>query len=460
MQENAYRTVNKELTVDEIKKLVNRFKSDSKKFQTLEDYYHVRNTAIEAVTKDENAPNHKMKHAYAKYITDIQTGYFMGQPVAYYADDTLLSSLENLQAIYNANDEQAENAELARTASVNGIAYELLYADENGDVRFANVSPLNTFIVYDMTLRNNIIAAIRTYTYKDATTDKDKTFIHCYENNRVRYFEGDDDAIALVAEQPHYFNDVPVVVYENNPECMGDFEPVLTQIDAYDKEQSNTLDDMDTFTDAYLMLTNMSGTDDEDVKDMRKKKILMFDDNGKAEWLIKNVNDAWVENMKTRIQNDIHKFSKTPDLTDEKFGGNLSGVSLRYKLLALEQSRATKERSFKKALKRRMKLIAEFGNGANRIQGYEDFEIRFNNFLPQNILESAQIVSLLANYLSQETLLSLLPFVDDPSEEVEKREKEKLDNASKNMQMLMDSYQVDEGESNEPNGQETASNNA
>lgn len=43
----------------------------------------------------------------------------------------------------------------------------------------------------------------------------------------------------------------------------------------------------------------------------------MLLDDDDARWLIKEVNDAWVENYKDRVRRDIHKLSYTPDMKDE-----------------------------------------------------------------------------------------------------------------------------------------------
>ena len=45
---------------------------------------------------------------------------------------------------------------------------------------------------------------------------------------------------------------VPIVRYKNNDERMGDYERVLTLIDAYDRLQSDRIDDKDQFIDAGL----------------------------------------------------------------------------------------------------------------------------------------------------------------------------------------------------------------
>lgn len=431
----------------EIRSLVDNFLSYKHRYENLEDYYTAKHRAIMAVTKEPGIPNNKIINAYPKYITDVQTGYFIGQPVSYSADDGAEDVLEKLQVVFDYNGEQAENAELAKSASVCGRSFELLYADADGNARFTCVSPTEMFQVLDTSVENNMVCAIRTYAYKmyDGSVIK---YVQCYDKYSTRYFEYDEEGFRLVDEQPNYFGDVPVVVYENNSNSMGDFEHVLTEIDAYDKQQSNTLNDMEQFSDAYMVFKNLLGTTEDDITDMRKKKLILLDETGSAEWLIKDVNDTWIENFKTRLQNDIHKFSGTPDLTDENFGSNLSGVSLRYKLLAMEQIRATKERYFKKGLQRRIELLCNFLRITTNIGDYTKINMKFNNILPQNLLEASQIVGNLAPYLSKETLLSLLPFVENAQEEIDKKEKEDLEssNASYNaLMMSQDDNQTQQG---------------
>ena len=63
--------------------------------------------------------------------------------------------------------------------------------------------------------------------------------------------------------------------------------------------------------------------------------------------------------------------------------------------------------------------------------------MKFNNTLPQNLLELSQIVGNLSPYLSNETLLSLLYFVDDPQAEIERKEAEQDEQAAKNYASMM-----------------------
>ena len=132
-----------------------------------------------------------------------------------------------------------------------------------------------------------------------------RKYVREYDATTVRTFDY-SDGMVLLSEEPHYWGDVPVIVYENNREGLGDFEPVISLIDAYDKLQSNTLNDMEQFTDAYLKLRNMSGTTADDLAMMRKQKAILLDDDGEADWLVKSINDAWVENYKKEAQAALH----------------------------------------------------------------------------------------------------------------------------------------------------------
>lgn len=438
--ERIFRTTSTEqLEPIEIRQLTEQFLSLGMHYVRLDDYYRVRNQPIMAMQKPEDIPNNKVANAFAKYISDTLTGYFLGQPVVYGVDaDGSQQVLDRLQECFDYNDEQSENYRLGLMASINGVAYELLYLDEDGRARFAAIDPREMFAVYDATISNRLICAIRTYVYRLYDGEEVRHY-ECYDALQTRHFIRDSQGFRLIEETPNYFGDVPVVVYENNDQWMGDFEPVITLIDAYDKVQSNTLNDMEQFTDAYMKFRNLSGTTAEDLAEMRKKKIILLDDDGEADWLVKSVNDTWVENFKTRLQNDIHKFSGTPDMTDESFGGNVSGVSLRYKLIGMEQIRAAKERCFKVGLQRRIELLCNHFRlrSTDDLEAYTSITMTFNNTLPQNVLELSQIVGNLADLLSEETKLKLLPFIEDPAAEIEKREAEKEERTATNYDRLM-----------------------
>lgn len=223
----------------------------------------------------------------------------------------------------------------------------------------------------------------------------------------------------------HYWNDVPFCEYVNNRERIGDFEGVLSEIDAYNRVQSNTANYFQYNDDAILKVTRLGDVDSKDIAQMKRERAVILEDGGDVGWILKTVDDTALENYKNRLREDIHLGANVPNMTDEAFGGNLSGVAVSYKLWGLEQICAIKERKFKRALQRRIELITHVLNLLGHNYDYRDLDMQFRRNKPQNILEQSQIIGNLSSMLPKETLLQLLPFVDNPKEELEKLEEEK-----------------------------------
>ncbi|MDQ0176001.1 phage portal protein [Bacillus chungangensis] len=391
------------------------------RYETLEGYYR-GNHSILARTVGENKPNNKLVSNYAKYITDISTGYFMGRPVTYDSDKE--EYLNQLFSVLDRNYEEDVNYELAKEMSICGVAYELLYVDEGANVRFKNIDHKTIIPVYSDDIEENLIFAIRHYTTHNLVDNTKVEKAEVYSADEIIEFTMTNDTFEEVQRQEHYFGDVPIIEYVNNEERIGDFEIVLSLIDAYNKSQSDTANDFEYFTDAYLVLIGMSGTEQQDIDDAKEKRVLLLDENGQAQWLIKEVNDSVTENYKNRLQKDIHRLSQIPNLTDEEFAGNLSGVALRYKLWGIEQVAAIKERKFKTGLTKRIQLITNFLNIKGASWEYDDIFISFHRNIPQNLLETVQIAKDLYGLLSEKTLLGLLPFIDDIEGEIDRKQEE------------------------------------
>ena len=201
---------------------------------------------------------------------------------------------------------------------------------------------------------------------------------------------------------------------------MCDFEGQISLIDAYNLLQSEGINSEEYFNDAYLMLKGLLGTDDSDIADMKAKRVLLMPMDSDASFLTKQHDDAATENLKNRLNNDIHRFSGCPDMTDESFSGNASGVALKYKLLQFENIAGTKEREFKRGLQRRLELLCNIWNILGRGSfDWRDVQISFKRALPENLLELSQTLSNFGSILSDETKRGMIPM--DIDEETEKQ---------------------------------------
>lgn len=438
-----------EITDELVTKLIKLHEEDCKRYITLEDYYRGK-AKIYDRSKEDYKANNKLALDYPSYIVDILLGLFVGKPISYTVADENKEMMEGLQEVFDLNDEQDENAEIAKICGIKGRGYEIIYLDEEGGVKFNEVQPENVILVYDNKIKPEPLFCI--YIREDADAEsigkesKNK-LVTLYTKDSIKEMRLEGSDLKLIEENANLFGAIPVVEFKNNNEALGDFERVLSLIDALNLTQSDTANDFEEFTDALLVLAGMPQADEEDINRMVKDKVLLLDKSGgagqSAEWLIKNINDTALENYKNRLDADIHKFAKVPNMNDEHFAGNVSGEAMKYKLFATDQIIAQKQRKFKSALQERIKLILSIAKiKTAKDFDYRDISIVFNDNKPYNELDNiATVKAALDAGLSKTYAYGKLRDIDDVAEELERQEQEKdayadefMNNADKDLE--------------------------
>ena len=310
--------LSKGLSGDQIGKIIDVYASEMARFEKLEKYYSNENAILQRYI-DPPKPNNKIVHSFCKYITNMATGYFMGKGVRFIIQDDKYK-----EAFTKALDEEYNKDtmfELAKEASKCGIAYELLYINENTELRSKMFGARDFIPLYSNSVDEFLEGAIRVWQEKDIFTGKATDYAALYTAAEIITYRKlpKEKTYTEMERSPHGFDDVPVIVYQNNKECKGDFEDVISLADAYDKAQSDTANDFEYFTDAYLVIAGAGGGlengsdsegDDEDennkaIKTLKEERLLFVDEKGQASWLIKTINDVAVENFKERIKKDM-----------------------------------------------------------------------------------------------------------------------------------------------------------
>lgn len=387
------------------------------RYDSLERYYEGEHPICSRKKRSVLA-NNKLVCNHAKYISDTCVGYFAGNPVKYSGD-----GLEPLLELLRAADSDTQDIDLAQKASIFGTAYEFIYTDGDGQPRLYSPDPRQAFVIYDDTVRQNPVAGVYYYKLHDSVTNRDTGYsVYLCGGSEISHFTA-DTGFALQGEpeiRPHGMDGVPLIEIYNNSTCGSDFEPVLSLIDAYNVLQSDRVNDKEQFVEAILLIKGSVLGDDNDEKSesykaLRENGLLELDADSSAEWLTRQFDENSVEVLRKSLEQDIHKFANVPCMSDESFGGNSSGVAMRYKLLGFEQITKIKERYFREGLKERLRLLCswlEF-TGKAHIDS-RGISIQFTRALPVNENEVAQLVSELRDIVPLDILLGLLPFVDDP----------------------------------------------
>lgn len=409
---------NDELTLEKIIDILQTFRtSEQPRLEKLERYYLGKHNILMRQMADDTQPNNKVVINYPSLICDSYASYLVGTPIVYNGD-------EQLASVLNYNDVADEDLEIATDANIFGFAIEQLYLDEDGQIRFTRVSPKETILICDNSIQHNMRAGIKffpidNYTFAVEVYDKEKVSIYTASTGLGE--------LNLIEERPHYFKDVPFVEYINNEYRQSSFEQVMGLIDGLEKLASDEVNTFEQFCDCYMILKNVIA-ETEDIQQMKQNRVLLLDSDSDASYLTKQVNIEQITSLKNEFVKNIHKISCVPDMSDENFANNASGVAIRYKILAFENQTAKKERKFKKGLQRRLELI----NNILSITGkaYLDTQIIFTRNLPVNELEIAQEVNMLRGLVSNKTLLAQLPFVDDIETELEQIQEETEQTAS------------------------------
>lgn len=410
-----------------------------KRKQMLFDYYNGKHTAIlNKKRKSKNVPNNKIINPYPRYIVNTVQGYFLGKPVRYDSLDKAL--YEAIDDIYDDNYEDDLNIELAKSLSICGEAFEviLLTKDNEEDssaIKFAQLPALQTMAIYDDSVIPKLTAVFRYYDVHDYMTSQDITKVEIYLEDRIEYYtQISKNNFRLDDVVEHHFGSVPVVHYLNNAETMGDFEVALSQIDAYDRTISTNLDEIEKFANAYLVLQGLDGTDDDEMRKALSNLALKVPEGADISWLTKDLSSTTVFEQLKVLDEKIHTMTQVPNLTDDSFANNSSGVAIQYKLTAFENLIAAKERKFEQGLRKRLELIITALNLKGNDFDAKDVSITFDRNLPNDLLNISQVVANLGNYLPIESLLPIIPFIKEPQEVLDLLDKRLEENKANNQE--------------------------
>lgn len=433
------------LNMIQIEQLITKHRQFIGKIKKNQRYYEGEHSILHRKKKYDNSANNRVVCNHAKDISDTATGYFMNSPISYSMYDGEDNKIKKLLDSFDKANVDDVDGDNAHDMSVCGVAYEYVYVKEDtSEIALRNIEPDHTFLVYDDTIEQNLLFGVYYYTYKDAITNK-----RCYRatvctenyvNTMILECNGNNHKF-IDEPIPHYFGGVPIIEYRNNKLCIGDFEQQISLIDAYNTITSDRVNDKVQFVESLLVVYGaLIGDDNEEVseavKTLKENGLLELPNDSKAEYISRTFDEAGMETLRNAIKEDIYTFSHVPNLTDENFVGNSSGVAMEYKLLGLQMITTEKEKYYKKGLKRRIELFCNFLNLKAIAINPNEIKITFKRELPKNLSELAQMISNLSGKVSNETLISQLPFVEDATSEVEKVKQENEENIARQQKLF------------------------
>jgi SPP1 family phage portal protein len=429
--------LNGQVTSDIVKDLIDDHAPKRAKMLSLYNRYKTVDLPIlNREFEDENKINRKLNNSFDSEIVDTKVGYFIGYPISYQVDkeqpgaEKINATLQDFKLRNNIDDLDSETVKMA---TICGYAARLLYIDRDGLERAMNVNPWEVILIYDRSI-NEPQFALRYYdiTVKEGKQEKTRTRVEWYDDTTVTYYIQDDsgeyvpDTTEPVNPQPHLFDLVPLIVFPNNEEQQGDAEKVLNLIDAYDRTMSDVNSEIEQFRLAYMAFYGYD-PDEATLSMARHTGAFGLDEKGEGvgiEFITKDMNDTAIENHLNRLEGNIMRFGKSVNMTDESFASNLSGVAIKYKLMALENKCITLERKMTASLRQQFKVLATAWAKKGILMDYTNIFFDFKRNLPVNLTDEADSTGKLKGNVSERTRLSQLSFVDDVEWELEEMAKD------------------------------------
>lgn len=430
------------ITDELLRRIINKHRNNAAYNKRLIDRYEVLGEGVPIFARtprfsdSDDAINHKLNNDFFSEIIDFKTGYFAGNPIGYSYSDTEESQEDtgdngDTDAEQKAARDAASKAitdfvtrsnmfdkdmECTKYAAICGYAGRLFYIDKDGNERVMVVPP-NECIILSKT--RDITQPTYGVHYYESTdiSDNEVHKAEFYDGESIHYFEGGSVSdLHEVKREANLFDACPLQGIPNNLELKGDAEKVLTLIDAYDRALSDNSNEADAFANAYMVFKNVH-MDEKTRKEAQAAGSIEIQSNGVSEadvgFLTKNINDTFIEHHLDRLEENIYRFSKTPNLSDEAFG-TASGVSLKFKLTSLEAKCGMFEAKMISAGTYMFTLLANVWAKKtikiDPLQVVMDFRRNF----PVDVQdEAANVQALVAAGLPKAVAFAQLSFVDD-----------------------------------------------
>jgi SPP1 family phage portal protein len=415
-----------ELTEKLILQCLNELNQAALTKQTYSNYYNGDHAIIKDYAMQESRSNRKLIFNFPRKFVDNEVGYLLGKPINYISKSDKDEVIQKLD-LNMSHWEKEHNINLRKQSEIFGESFELNYIDSDGEFASTVLTPLNAYILEDGTMDRNALLGLHKFTKQF----DDKNYLDVYTDNEIYHYEltgykintlgkhNNSMKLIYLGRRNHIFGRVPIISCPANTERKCGFQDVISLFDAYNALNSDLVNEIADHRNSYLVIENAK-LEAEDLLSMKKMGIIQVPVGGKVTWLIKEINDSFVKNELDNLERKIYDLLDQVNF-NENWASNTSSLALRNKLLNLENRVAIREAMMEKVIKNRLRNFFTYLSKKEGIQyDYRDIAVKFTRNLPTDLVGLADVIVKLQDVCSRETLLTLLPFVENPKLELNK----------------------------------------
>lgn len=206
--------------------------------------------------------NNRIVENRANEIVSFKVGYLVGEPIQYVGrtnKKATIASITKLNNMMTCETKSSRDQEIVEWGMVCGTAYRIVLPKRplfDGDAPFKirTLDPRDTMVVYSSGVDEEALLAA-----KYARDEDDREVATVYTDTYI--FEISEREIKEIRENP--LGHIPIIEYRANNARLGAFEVVLPLLDALNNVDSNRIDGIEQFVQAFVKFVNCDISTDE-----------------------------------------------------------------------------------------------------------------------------------------------------------------------------------------------------
>ena len=199
--------------------------------------------------------NNKVMVNRANEIVTFKTAYLLGEPLQYVSnggDDTVSAKVNTLNEFMRSESKDTKDKEIADWMHICGVGVRMVVPDEEGEeggspACIYTLDPRDAFVIYYSGVGHKPLAGVL------RQWDEEGKPYQCVYT-REWYFEIAGGEIKK--QEARTIPYIPIIEYPNNDARMGAFEVVLPLLNAINTVESNRVDSIQDFVNAFDVFQN------------------------------------------------------------------------------------------------------------------------------------------------------------------------------------------------------------
>lgn len=338
----------------------------------------------------------KISENRANEIVSFKVGYLCGEPIQYVSrsgGDEIVEAINTLNEYMFAEDKASQDQELVEWQMICGTAYRLALPRKNDDdgspFELFTLDPRDSFVVYSTEIGEKPLMAVKCSRGDDSVKRYSVYTKDCY-------YLFEDELLKEV--KPHVLGEIPIFEYPANNARLGAFEIVLSQLDAINLLESNRMDGIEQFVQAFWKFIGCK-IDKELFEEFKELGAIMVPPNDSGskidvDLIVKELNQTQAQTLK----NDLYSAVLTICGMPNRNGGSSTSdtgaaVIMRDGWTDAEARAKASENVFKRSEKKMLRLVLRICRDLGGLElKLSDIDMKFTRRNYEAIQSKSQVL--------------------------------------------------------------------